>query len=145
MNAGYSSGWCEDSFSQRLVATEILCQARGDPICRFIMAHPNFLLQKVQDYRMRHPEGMLRTSSPFLLFSFSFVLPTIAFCFLFFFFFLLTSFSSTPKLRTFMLILQFLAFSSEKRKNEKVPTKSNKTLTLSKQNIANLSMNGKRF
>ncbi|WP_434416282.1 ATP-binding protein [Nannocystis pusilla] len=41
MNAGYSSGWCEASFGVPLVATEILCRAKGDEHCRFIMAHPS--------------------------------------------------------------------------------------------------------
>ena len=40
MNAGYSSGWCEDSFGLSLVAVEVLCRARGDDACRFIMAPP---------------------------------------------------------------------------------------------------------
>ena len=30
MNAGYSSGWCEASFDTPLVASEILCKAKGD-------------------------------------------------------------------------------------------------------------------
>src|SRR6187455_962830 len=37
MNAGYSSGWCEDSFGLSLVSVEILCRAKGDETCRFIM------------------------------------------------------------------------------------------------------------
>jgi len=41
MNAGYSSGWCEESFGITLVAAEVLCRARGDASCRFIMAHPS--------------------------------------------------------------------------------------------------------
>ncbi len=40
MNAGYSSGWCEESFGLPLVATEVSCRARGDAACRFIMAPP---------------------------------------------------------------------------------------------------------
>lgn len=40
MNAGYSSGWCEESFGIPLVATEIACRATGDANCRFIMAPP---------------------------------------------------------------------------------------------------------
>jgi len=40
MNAGYSSGWCEESFGLPLVAAEVECVARGDPHCRFIMAPP---------------------------------------------------------------------------------------------------------
>ncbi|MHC4409186.1 MAG: XylR N-terminal domain-containing protein, partial [Planctomycetota bacterium] len=30
MNAGYSSGWCEESFGIPLAATEIACKAKGD-------------------------------------------------------------------------------------------------------------------
>ncbi len=41
MNAGYSSGWCEESFGIPLVSAEIECQARGDAHCRFIMAPPD--------------------------------------------------------------------------------------------------------
>jgi V4R domain len=40
MNAGYSSGWCEESFGIPLVATEITCRAAGNDTCRFIMAPP---------------------------------------------------------------------------------------------------------
>lgn len=38
MNAGYSSGWCSESFSLDLAAKEVLCRARGDSVCRFVMA-----------------------------------------------------------------------------------------------------------
>jgi signal transduction histidine kinase/predicted hydrocarbon binding protein len=41
MNAGYSSGWCEQSYGVPLVATEITCRAKGDKHCRFIMAPPS--------------------------------------------------------------------------------------------------------
>ena len=47
MNAGYSSGWCEASFGVVLVATEILCRARGDDSCRFIMGHPDHVEEHV--------------------------------------------------------------------------------------------------
>jgi PAS domain S-box-containing protein len=40
MSAGYSSGWCEESFGIALVAVEVECLARGDEHCRFIMAPP---------------------------------------------------------------------------------------------------------
>jgi signal transduction histidine kinase/CheY-like chemotaxis protein len=40
MNSGYSSGWCQESFGQPLVSAEILCRARGDDVCRFVMAPP---------------------------------------------------------------------------------------------------------
>jgi signal transduction histidine kinase len=41
MNAGYSSGWCEESFGLPLVAVEIECLAAGGKHCRFIMAPPS--------------------------------------------------------------------------------------------------------
>jgi PAS domain-containing protein len=41
MNAGYSSGWCEESFGLPLAAAEIECLARGDARCRFVMAPPS--------------------------------------------------------------------------------------------------------
>ena len=37
MNAGYSSGWCSESFHVEVDAREILCRAKGDPVCRFVM------------------------------------------------------------------------------------------------------------
>ncbi|HVU02885.1 MAG TPA: ATP-binding protein [Polyangiaceae bacterium] len=55
MNAGYSSGWCEESFGLPLVATEILCRAKGDDVCRFIMAPPDRIEDHVARYRERHP------------------------------------------------------------------------------------------
>jgi signal transduction histidine kinase len=56
MNAGYSSGWCEESFGVTVVATEILCRARGDDVCRFVMAHPNRIEALVAQYREARPE-----------------------------------------------------------------------------------------
>lgn len=56
MNAGYSSGWCEESFGIPLVASEIMCKARGDNTCRFIMAHPSRIVQYLHDYLHNHPE-----------------------------------------------------------------------------------------
>jgi len=56
MNAGYSSGWCEESFGVGLVATEILCQAKGDPACRFIMAPPSRIEGHIADYLRKEPE-----------------------------------------------------------------------------------------
>ncbi|MDA3791904.1 MAG: LuxR C-terminal-related transcriptional regulator [Desulfobacula sp.] len=50
MNAGYSSGWCEESFGVSLVTVEIECQAKGDRHCRFIMAHPSRIKDYISDY-----------------------------------------------------------------------------------------------
>ena len=56
MNAGYSSGWCEESFGLRLVASEILCRANGDEHCRFIMATPERIEARVEAYLKSRPE-----------------------------------------------------------------------------------------
>ncbi len=37
MNAGYSAGWCSESFGIEVEAREIMCRAKGDKACRFIM------------------------------------------------------------------------------------------------------------
>ncbi|MBN2143697.1 MAG: 4-vinyl reductase [Candidatus Aureabacteria bacterium] len=37
MNAGYSAGWCSESFSIEVDSKEILCRAKGDHACRFVM------------------------------------------------------------------------------------------------------------
>jgi signal transduction histidine kinase len=54
MNAGYSSGWCEESFGLPLVAAEVACQARGDAECRFIMAPPHRIEEHLARYRAGH-------------------------------------------------------------------------------------------
>ena len=56
MNSGYSSGWCEQSFGRPLAAVEILCRAKGDDACRFIMAPPSRVEAHIQTYIQRHPE-----------------------------------------------------------------------------------------
>jgi PAS domain S-box-containing protein len=56
MSAGYSSGWCEHAFGLPLVAVEILCRARGDEACRFVMACPERVEDRIADYAVRHPE-----------------------------------------------------------------------------------------
>jgi PAS domain S-box-containing protein len=56
MNSGYSSGWCEESFGVPLTAVEIMCKARGDEACRFIMAHPSRIERTVREYLEKHPE-----------------------------------------------------------------------------------------
>jgi PAS domain S-box-containing protein len=54
MNAGYSSGWCEESFGLPLVATEIMCQAKGEQSCRFVMGHPDRIGDHVAAYLKKH-------------------------------------------------------------------------------------------
>lgn len=57
MNAGYSSGWCEESFGVPLTAVEITCKAKGDDCCSFIMAHPN----KINEHLDRHDHHKTET------------------------------------------------------------------------------------
>ena len=56
MNAGYAAGWCEESFGVSLAATEILCRARGDQHCRFIMAPPERIADHVERYLRDRPD-----------------------------------------------------------------------------------------
>lgn len=56
MNAGYSSGWCEASFDQKLVSAEILCRAKGDHTCHFVMAPPHRIQAQIAEYLARHPD-----------------------------------------------------------------------------------------
>ncbi len=58
MSSGYSSGWCQESFGQPLVAAEILCRAQGDDVCRFVMAPPG-RIEGLVDHTTRqasHPD-----------------------------------------------------------------------------------------
>lgn len=56
MSAGYSAGWCETSFGIQLDAKEILCRAKGDTYCRFIMSQPFRLEEFINAYTSTHPE-----------------------------------------------------------------------------------------
>ena len=53
MSAGYSSGWCEESFGISLTSVEIYCRAKGDDNCTFIMAPPH----KIEDYIKSEPNS----------------------------------------------------------------------------------------
>lgn len=50
MNAGYSSGWCEESFGLALVAVEVECLAASGKHCRFIMAPPAHIEAHLERY-----------------------------------------------------------------------------------------------
>ncbi|MFH1996692.1 MAG: PAS domain S-box protein [Candidatus Omnitrophota bacterium] len=62
MNAGYSSGWCEESFGISLVASEIMCKAKGDEACRFVMAPPEKIEGHIENYLKRTPDAARRVS-----------------------------------------------------------------------------------
>jgi len=64
MNAGYSSGWCEESFGVNLVASEILCKAKGDDCCRFIMAPPHRIEGHIEQYSVANPK-LARRIAPY--------------------------------------------------------------------------------
>jgi len=53
MNAGYSSGWCEESFGLALVAVETECLAAGGARCRFVMAPP----ARIEEHLARAASG----------------------------------------------------------------------------------------
>jgi hypothetical protein len=50
-SAGYSAGWCTHSFGIDLDAEEIECVARGDRHCRFVMAPPKRLAERIIEYQ----------------------------------------------------------------------------------------------
>ncbi|WP_341835273.1 response regulator [Chitinophaga pollutisoli] len=41
MSAGYSTGWCQESFGLPLTAVEVSCRAKGDAQCTFVMSPPH--------------------------------------------------------------------------------------------------------
>ncbi len=51
MNAGYSAGWCTESFGLPLDAREVTCRSKGDPACSFIMAHRDRLPGRLAERR----------------------------------------------------------------------------------------------
>jgi len=46
VSAGYSSGWCSESFGLPLVAVEYQCMSINDKACEFVMAPPH----RIDDY-----------------------------------------------------------------------------------------------
>ncbi len=56
MNAGYSSGWCQESFGISLDAREVTCRSLGHDDCLFIMAPPDRLDKRIAEYLVNHQE-----------------------------------------------------------------------------------------
>jgi signal transduction histidine kinase/CheY-like chemotaxis protein len=54
MNAGYSSGWCTESFGMPLTAVEVSCRARGDEECCFVMAPPHKIEERLKLYQAQY-------------------------------------------------------------------------------------------
>lgn len=63
MNAGYSAGWCTESFGLPLVAVEICCKAMGDEQCRFVMAPPERIEAAIAAYLAERPALARATAS----------------------------------------------------------------------------------
>lgn len=57
LNAGYSCGWCEESFDLDLTAEEITCRAAGDAHCLFVMAHNKHIKRLKEEYIKTHQAG----------------------------------------------------------------------------------------
>ena len=53
MSAGYSSGWCEESFGIPLTAVEVACKAKNDSNCTFIMSPPNKISKYLKKERIK--------------------------------------------------------------------------------------------
>ncbi len=62
MNAGYSSGWCAESFGVPLVSVEIECVAAGGEHCRFVMAPPS----RIEEHVARRTHGAAAAPQPAL-------------------------------------------------------------------------------
>ncbi len=43
--AGVGAGWCSEAFGLPLIAREVLCVAKGDSSCRFLVAHKSKFLE----------------------------------------------------------------------------------------------------
>lgn len=54
MNAGYSSGWCEESFGIELTAVEVSCRAKGDARCTFIMSPSHKIHEHLERFNASH-------------------------------------------------------------------------------------------
>jgi two-component system, cell cycle sensor histidine kinase and response regulator CckA len=57
MSAGYSSGWCTESFGIPLTAREVFCRANGDACCRFVMAHESCIDETVERFLAAWPDS----------------------------------------------------------------------------------------
>ncbi len=61
MNAGYSSGWCEESFGIPLTAVEVSCMAKGDEHCTFIMSPPHKIQEHLERFHSQSTMAIKKT------------------------------------------------------------------------------------
>ncbi len=64
MNAGYSSGWCEESFGIPLTSVEVTCIAKGDARCSFIMSPPHKIQEHLDRFRAQETP-LFKTAVPY--------------------------------------------------------------------------------
>lgn len=64
MNAGYSSGWCEESFGIGLVSVELSCRAMGHDTCSFVMAPPERIENYVKELGLNKENYMQNAHIP---------------------------------------------------------------------------------
>lgn len=58
MNAGYAAGWVSESSGVGLDVVELSCEAMGHEACRFIMAPPHKMHQRMEEYCKKYkPEA----------------------------------------------------------------------------------------
>jgi len=55
LSSGYAAGWNQESYGVPLSSREILCRAKGDPFCRFILCQPHRVEEFVLKYQLDHP------------------------------------------------------------------------------------------
>jgi signal transduction histidine kinase/DNA-binding NarL/FixJ family response regulator len=60
MSAGYSSGWCEESFGIPLTAVEVSCRACEDDTCTFIMSPPHMIEKHIQQFAKTQHKNHLK-------------------------------------------------------------------------------------
>lgn len=63
MSAGYSSGWCEESFGIPLTAVEVTCMAKGDERCTFIMSPPHMIQAHLDRFHLHGDNNAKKQAS----------------------------------------------------------------------------------
>ncbi len=63
MSAGYSSGWCEESFGIPLTAVEVTCTAKGDERCTFIMSPPHMIQGHLDRFHLHGKDNVQKQAS----------------------------------------------------------------------------------
>jgi serine/threonine protein kinase/predicted hydrocarbon binding protein len=58
MTCGYYSGWCERALGFPVLAAEIMCKAKGDPVCRFVLSSPQNIENYLKNYLQRNPHNL---------------------------------------------------------------------------------------